>query len=153
MSDLNFKLDSPQNPDNIEKVLQSIDAAKSTLHTNNKKLFDLRDESFQKRRLIAQKKKELSNSHDRIKNTIADELDARGKPKFSNEVKRQAEFMMRSAADPTCRNLEQQIDDLMVASADLDNKISDLTFTQEVILMDYKLGLQLLEVFGRHLRV
>lgn len=153
MSDSTFNLDQPQNPGNIEKVLESITAAKQSLHKNNESLFKLRDDSFQKRRLIAQKKKELSNAHDKIKNVIADELDNRGKPKFSNEVKRQAEFMMRSASDGTCRTLEDQIDKLMIASAELDNKLSDLTFTQEILLLDYKLGLELLKVFGKHLGV
>ncbi len=153
MSNIALNLDQPQNPTNIENVLENISATKNTLHENNKQLFQLRDEAFQKRRLIAQKKKELSKVHDRIKNAIAEELDNRGKAKFSNEVKRQAEFMMRSAADPACREHEEQIDSLMIASAEVDNKVDDLAFTQEILLLDYKLGLQLLEVFGKHLGI
>ena len=86
--------------------------------------------------------------HDQIKRSIAEELDGRGKPKFSNEVKRQGEFMMRSAEDSSCRELEDQMDNLMISSAEIDNKIERLTFDHEILLLDYKLGLHLFRVFS-----
>ena len=150
---MDLNLMAPQNPKNMEKVLNDINASRDTLHANSKKLFQLRDESFQKRRLIAQKKKELGTAHDRIKNVIAEETDQRGKAKFSNEIKRQAEFIERVANDASCREFEAQLDTLMMSSAELDNKIEDVSFDQEVLLLDYKLGLQLLKVFGKHLGV
>lgn len=150
---LDLNLDAPQNPDNMEKVLENVSATKETLHANSKKLFQLRNDSFQKRRLIAQKKKEMGTSHDRIKKVIAEETDQKGKAKFSNEIKRQAEFIERVANDASCREFEMQLDTLMMSSAELDNKIEDVSFDQEVLLLDYKLGLQLLKVFGKHLGV
>lgn len=149
MFDVNF---AEESENNLNEVNKSIKATRETLHANNEKLSGLRDDSFQKRRLIALKKKELNTVHDRIKNTLANEMDGRGKAKFSNEVKRQAEFIERVANDATCREFEEQLDTMMISSAQIDNQVDSIAFNQEILMLDYKLGLQLLEIFGKSIR-
>lgn len=134
----------------LSTVLESLRVTRETLSSNNKILISLRDDLFQKKRLIATKKKSLSIIEDQLKNTIAEENDPHTKkPRYSNEVRRQAEFLERSANDVQIRGFETQIDDLMKISSDFENKIESLIFTQDILKLDYSLGLSLVNFLSR----
>jgi len=138
--------------EDISTTLSDLGTLRSTLKENNKKLFDLRNDLYAKKRQKKAKQKELTQAHDRLKATIANEMaPGSSKPKFSNEVKRQAEFLERSAGDPTCRELEEQIDALTLKVSEIEVGIESVLFEQSLFKDDYALGIQLLKVLDTQL--
>jgi len=130
----------------LEGVLTDLKITHDTLTANNNKLMALREDLFQKKRLLAKKKKSLTEVHDHLKNVIAEEIDPHTKkPHFSNEIRRQAEFLERSAADAQARELEEQIDALTSSGAHIENTFESLIFDQEILKLDYSLGLRLVD--------
>jgi hypothetical protein len=140
--------------EDINTVLADLTALSKTLRANNQKLFDFRNDLYAKKRQKKAKQKELTQSHDRLKAVIANETEPRSqKSRFSNEIKRQAEFLERSAGDPACRELEEQIDSLALSAAEIDNAIESVLFEQSLFKDDYVLGTRLLEVLNTQLLI
>ena len=140
--------------EDINTVLADLASLSKTLKANNQKLFEFRNDFYAKKRQKKAKQKELTQSHDRLKAIIANEIDPGSKKsRFSNEVKRQAEFLERSADDLACRELEEQIDALSLSAAEIDTGIESVLFEQSLFKDDYLLGIQLLKVLDTQMLV
>ena len=138
--------------EDINSVLADLAGLRETLKANNIKLFDFRNDLYAKKRQKKAKQKELTQTYDRLKAQIANEMEyGSKKPKFSNEIKRQAEFLERSSGDTSCREFDEQIDGISLKITEIEIALEGVVFEQDLFRDDYALGIQLLKVLDTQL--
>lgn len=83
-------------------------------------------------RQLAQKKKDLMNLINtyinRIKGEIADEMDDKGKPVFSNQVKRDAEFTERTENDKKYNQMVEKLESIQGVMNECEVRIEEAVY-------------------------